>query len=1226
MAKLAAIFERRWLRRTLYAVGATLVVLVLALWLGGPPALRWAIETVGSRELGRTLRAGEIHVNPFTLTVRIADFTIEGAPDESEPLLTIGEVRTNVAPNSIWHRAPVIGSLLIDRIRAHIVRLDAQRFNFSDIVERQLAKPEEEKPPSSEPARFAVNNIDITNSSIHFDDKLRAQTNTLEEIHIAIPFISSLPTDLEIFVKPAFFARLDGQPIEVNGETRPFKESREASVNVKLEGLDVPKYLSFSPVPLKFQVPRGALDADLHVVFRHAAAATAKEPAQAAELLISGPVALREFELVAPTGANARRLLAWRRLGVAIEEYSVFGNRLRLSEVALEAPEVDVTRDAAGRLNWVEFAAAPVASTTSGQAPAPAESAAAKAPPALPFDAAVAALRISDGRVRFTDATAGNFVKQLDAIAIEGHDMSTVAEQPATVKLTAHSAGNETFGAEGEMHIAKRAGKIAVTGKGIDVEALAPYLAAAVRGRIEARVDAGATVEFDAAATPLALRANDINVTARKVLVEGPSELGAKLDVATLAAEGASVDLGAQSVEVPKITIDAPHALVTRLADGSIGWAGLATKSKSPDEAAPGKQAGDAAAGAPAAKPWRVHIAAADLSKGHVQFTDRAINPEVIQEFSALTVKARDITADGSTPAQVDLRGRVGKDGTIAVDGNVRWDQLAATLKIDARNIDLAVTRAYIAKVLNVEFASAEVSTSGALKLATAGAKQTIDYRGDARVANLHLLNPGGSGDLLKWSLLSLERCAVRLGDGLPVIEIGAVALSDFFARVVLSEGGRLNLQDVRETEPSATSEPKPEAKTEAKVDANPASRELPAVIRIGGITLERGNVNYTDNFVKPNYTANLTNFGGTVGAISSDNPALADLDVKAQLDNDAPVQIKGKVNPLAPQLSLDIAASAKGVDLPRFTPYSAKYAGYPITKGKLTLDVTYKVDQGKLTATNKLFLDQLTFGEHVDSPSATKLPVLFAVSLLKNSRGEINLNVPISGSLNDPQFSVGAVIIQVIVNLITKAVTAPFALLASAFGGGEELGYVEFEPGSAVIAESQQQRLTTLAKALNDRPALRLDVIGRVDPDKDTEALRTAKYEAKLRAAKVRDVVRSGGASVDPASIKIDPAERPALIGRVYDAEKLPDKPRNFLGIAKSIPAAEMEKMLLAATTVTPEDLRNLANARSDAVRHELEGTGGVAGDRMFLVEPKLTPEGIKDKGATTRVDFSIK
>lgn len=1193
MAHISFLAHGVWLRRGVYGLAASFVVAVLALWLGAPPVLRWAIETVGAREFGRTLRVGDISVNPFTLTARLSDLVVAGAAGESAPLLAVGAVRVNVSLGSIRHRAPVLDRLTIERASAHIVRLEPQRFNFSDIVERLLARP-----ASDGTARFALHNIEIADSTIRFDDRVRAQVNTLTDIRVAIPFVSSLPADAAILVHPYFFARLDGAPIELKGETLPFGASLETAVNVKLEGLHLPKYLSFSPVRLNFRIASGDLDADLRIVFRRAAAATAEQPARPAELLISGPLALRDFSLDAPVGPSAQRLVAWKRLSAAVDEYSVFTRRLRLRELVLDAPEVAVARDAAGRIDWLEFASTPVATGSSAEPPA----AAARTPA---FDLALAAVRVRDGRLRFVDAAAGGFSKQFDGIALDARDLATLDDKPAALTLSARSADGETFGAEGDVRVVQRTGRLTVDARNVDLRPLAPYLAAFARARFDGRADLDAVVEFDAAQTPPVIRASELGVRARRLRVEGAAELGARLEVASLAVEGGRVDVAGRRVEVRQLTMDAPRAVVTRRADGTIGWAAVTA-------------AGKARAGAAMPAPWRIRVAATGLTRGEMQYIDRGVEPAVAVHITALAATAHNLDTEGSQPAQFDVRARVGKTGSVAAAGNARWNRRAATVRVEARNLDIAALRSYIAARPRAELVSAELSARGTLTVAPApgGAAMTWDYSGDARLTNVHLLNPGGAGDLLKWKSLALDRIALRIGAAAPQIEVGAVTLSDFFARVVLSEQGRLNLQDIVEHAPAAELAAAPAV---AATDSRP-------LVRIRGIMFERGNVNFTDNYVKPNYAANLTGVGGTVGALASDSATPAALALTAKIDDEAPVDVRGHLNPLAPALYLDITGAAKGIDLPRFTSYAAKYAGYPIIQGRLSVDVSYKVEGGKLEATNRLFLEQLAFGERVASPSATDLPVLFAVALLKNSRGEIDINLPISGSLNDPQFSLGAVIVRVIVNLLVKAATAPFALLAAAFGSGEELGYVEFAPGSAALGVAQIRRLDTLAQALADRPELRLEIIGRVDPARDVEGLRRGKYEAKLRAAMLRDRARAGGAPVDPTGTMVDAAERPSLIARVYAEEKIPDKPRNALGFARTIPAPEMERLILANLAVAPEDLRALANARATAVRQHLETQGKIAAERLFLVDPKLTREGIKDKGATTRVDFSLR
>ncbi len=396
-----------------------------------------------------------------------------------------------------------------------------------------------------------------------------------------------------------------------------------------------------------------------------------------------------------------------------------------------------------------------------------------------------------------------------------------------------------------------------------------------------------------------------------------------------------------------------------------------------------------------------------------------------------------------------------------------------------------------------------------------------------------------------------------------------------------------------------------PEACRQA-ADSAPARDPLP--VTIGRVELARGNVNFSDFFVRPNYSANLTDVTGSVTTMSAEQAG--DIAISARVDHTAPVEVSGRIHPFAQQLSLDIRAKARDVDLPPLTPYSVKYAGYGIEKGKLTFDVHYRVENRKLVAENRLVLDQLTFNtQRIDSPTATKLPVLLAVSLLKDMRGVIDIQLPIAGSLDDPKFSVGGLIIQVIVNLIAKAVTAPFALLASAFGGGEELSTVPFAPGSAALDEEAQKRLETLGKALADRPALKLDIGGRADPESDREALRRAAVESAMKHEKMKSLASAGNAPASVDLVTIGAEERVRWLTAAYRESSIKDRPRNVIGMLKELPPAEMEAMLLADAKVDDDALRLLANRRAQAVKDELAAKS-IATERLFLTVPRLSGE----------------
>jgi hypothetical protein len=392
--------------------------------------------------------------------------------------------------------------------------------------------------------------------------------------------------------------------------------------------------------------------------------------------------------------------------------------------------------------------------------------------------------------------------------------------------------------------------------------------------------------------------------------------------------------------------------------------------------------------------------------------------------------------------------------------------------------------------------------------------------------------------------------------------------------------------------------------------------------VTIGRISLANGNIDFTDLFVRPNYSANLTGMTGSIGRLTPDTAG--EVELRGRIDNAGSVEIRGSVNPLASSLFLDLSASARDIDLPRASPYSVKYLGYGIEKGKLSAKVKYRVQDRKLQAENNVVLDQLTFGEKVDSPTATKLPVLFAVALLKDRNGVIDVDMPIGGSLDDPEFSVGGLVLKIIVNIIVKAVTAPFTLLAG-IGGGAELSYLDFAPGRATLEAKALERLGALSKALAERPALKLDVAGRADPQRDAEQLRRDAFERRLKAEKLRETVRGGAAAGAVESVEIAPAEYPKYLLLAYRAADIP-KPRTPAGALRELPAAEMEQLLLSHTQVGEDALRELAMRRAEETKEWLVGPGGIAGERVFVVAPKLGAEGVAPGASASRAEFSLK
>lgn len=753
------------------------------------------------------------------------------------------------------------------------------------------------------------------------------------------------------------------------------------------------------------------------------------------------------------------------------------------------------------------------------------------------------------------------------------------------------------------------------------------------------------------------LQAQDGNLTLAQADVQLPGARHDAIKLGQLTAALTRFDLAARQVTLGDVKIDGLVLPVHRARDGKINLLALAdAKGKTSHAAshAPARShAASTSAHEAAAPAWQWQIGAVTLDKADVSLVDEAAGKRPAKlALAPLNVTLKGLSQDMHKPIDTDVSATLNRRGTLHLSGAVTPQPLKADVQVRTQRLDLAAFEPYLDDKLNAAIASALLSVNGKANVVQGRDNQIkANFRGDATLGDVRVLDRLTSDSFLRWNALTARRLAVAYGEGEPKVSIGGLALSKFYARIIINSNGRLNLQDIvanPQAAPKSLTRAEPGEKTPAPASAPAAAsappavaqaasapgaasgaaaatgQPLPASIDIGGISLQSGNINFTDNFVKPNYTANLTDITGKVGHVGTRTTTPADVVVKGRVDHDAPIDINGKVNPLAPTAFVDLTAKADGVELTHLTPYSAKYTGYPIVKGKLSLDLHYLLDQGKLSANNHIFIDQLTFGDKVESPDALNLPVRLAVSLLKNSRGEIDVTVPVSGSLSDPQFSLGGVIWHAFLNLITKAVTAPFQLLASALGGGgEELSYVAFAPGSAKLTPDDTKKLETLVKALNDRPSLKLDIIGRVDPAQDRDGLRQTRLDHLVKAQKVKAVV-GHGESIDVDSITVEPAEYDKYLEKAYKADKFDGKPKNLIGFTKSIPADQMKALMLKHMTITDQDLRDLANQRAEAVRQWLDGK--IAAGRVFVVAPKLNADGITDKGKTIRVEFSLK
>lgn len=609
---------------------------------------------------------------------------------------------------------------------------------------------------------------------------------------------------------------------------------------------------------------------------------------------------------------------------------------------------------------------------------------------------------------------------------------------------------------------------------------------------------------------------------------------------------------------------------------------------------------------------WAVQIEQFRLNNAAIYFADLTLDDVAPMVVEPLNLTAKNIDIRGNKPLDLKLSARVNEDGVIETEGQLSWSPPTADLNLNLQMVDLVSLQGWVADTLSVLLTSGDFSFQGVVRAEDKPLKVVVS--GQSRLGNFNVIDQGSARDLVRWKYLDIDN--LDFVNNPLKINVDTVKIGNFFARVMLLPDGELNLkQIVRQEKKQVSGDEQIQSTAEKKDDSKP----MP--LRIGKIMLQNGDVDFHDRFVKPNYHANLTGLTGQIGPIHAERSG--SVDIKGRIDGNAPLQIQGDIEPLGSELLLDIVARAKEIDLPPFSPYSGKYVGYTIEKGKLSVDVHYHVEKGTLTAENNVFLDQFTLGKRVDSEEAISAPLELAIALLKNRRGEIDIHLPIKGSIDDPQFSLGGIILDAFINLITRAVTAPFALLGTMLGDGEELSEIDFTPGFAIINPEAESRLQALSDVLKDRPALRLEIAGHIDPVKDREGLKQAILQRQIKARKLSADAKQGKAGGSLTDVVLTPEEYSKYLEIVYKESDF-EKPTNFLGLTKSLPDEDMEQLLITNIQASDDDMQELAQDRALAAQNWLMKKGDISGDRLFVlgIQKNIASE----NGEGHRVEFILK
>jgi Domain of Unknown Function (DUF748) len=909
------------------------------------------------------------------------------------------------------------------------------------------------------------------------------------------------------------------------------------------------------------------------------------------------------FALDEPSGAA---LLKFDQLDVNFELSSLARWAWTFAEIRLTNPFVRVERDASAQLNLMALAGP-------NDAAAPVDEPAGPVPRVL-----VQHFVLQGGRADVVDRAARTPLETSIGpinIAIDGlttlpdrvgaQEVNFDTERGGHVKWTGNVAF-EPFRSEGHATLSSA-----------PLAKLSAYLPAELALVI---ADGAATMNFDysvsrppegltAAVRNFAFELRDLKVDRTGAGEQNPTNL---MSLDALRVGGGELAWPQRTIAVAEVALEAPSIALSRAADGRFVWEQLMASTVPSEAGAPlesvaaAPAAPEAPSSAAEALPWSVNLARLSIADGVMKFTDQSNTPAADFGVSALNASLESVSLndDAAFPLHVDFTvdggGKVAANGTLTLLPALRVDVAA-----EVTGVALPLAQPYVAAATNVVIEAGTLDLKGQL---VSTPDESLAFDGVIGVQDLNVLGEATDARLIGWKQLTLDGLAVRLDAA--HAEIASVALDEPYGRVHIAKDGTLNLARVlRPDEPAqgqASGDPVPAAEAptaETTPAAETTAEQKPWSMKVGRFRMRNGATDYRDENLPIPFAVAIHTLNGEMGAFDATSRSTTKLKLEGQVGEFGIARITGNLQPLDVTKNSTVDAYFENISMPDASPYAIRFAGHKIGSGKLDLKMSYRLEDGRLNGQHDIVLRDFALGEKVDYPDALNLPYGLLISLLKGPDGNIDVELPVEGDLNDPTFRIGGVIAKALVNLLTKIVTSPFRLLGSLVGLGasEQFDQVGFPPGRADLAPPEREKIAKLAQALVQRPQLILHVPGVLDPVADAAALREAQVTERVEAAVAGGDQAARRKVLEQMIVATIPGEPLAGLEEQFTVAAVEGQPATLDELAY---LNELQGRLIAAEPLAPDALASLAAQRGAAVRDSVLGDPAVTAERVSVAE----------------------
>ena len=966
-----------------------------------------------------------------------------------------------------------------------------------------------------------------------------------------------------------------------------------------------------------------------------------------------GAVRIQPFKLqlevrdVTFPDADGQPMLSLRRFMVDFQLSSLWHRAYVFREVAIEAPGIRTVVRPDGVVNLADLS------------PQPATPPPPKEESPLPV-IWIQSLAVTEGRLEYVDlARRERYSEVFRSVAFALKDFKTTKEG-GDFRFSAQSDANERFDWKGRFGLAPQInsqGEFALAA--LQAAGIAKFLGDALPFGITAgTIDVAGSYRV-ALGEQLAL-----NLQLPKVTLSGMALRARGVDADWITVPGLelaniAVAMPEQSVAIEALTVTGLRAQAWTLPDGSMNLAQLfapplPVASAPPPSAAPQKD-------------WTLQLGSVDVKGAAVDLEDRMQAPIKRFAINPVNLHMEHASLDLARPIPVRMDATINGHALLKLSGTLAPDPLVADLDVSLAKASMIFLQPYVLPVADLTIRDGTLAASGKLQLRPAGGHAPqLSFSGETTIDRFKSIDNAEKQDFINFGRLQVQK--IRFTVAPDLLKIDRILLREPYARVIVSREEILNISAVLNPQGAALARQEWRAKQERLASETPAAekarekqeqalkqqaekaekekkalakstRPAPAPaatahaaaepelfpIRIRELRIESGRMNFSDYSVPPEFTADVQDLHGTVTDMSSARDARSKVDLTGSLGEFSPVTIAGELQPFEFDHYTDMGLKFDNISLPLFNPYSGRFAGYSIAKGKLFTEFHYLVQDRALKASHKIRIEQLEWGEATAGKGEATLPVKFATWLLKDSHGVIDLDVPVTGSLDDPKLRIGPIVWQIIKNLIVKAVSAPFKLLGSLFKGAEEAQFVDFAPGSAGVEPQVAGQLATLAKGLVEKQGIRLEVPAGISADLDQPALVEQKFQEQLSAVLAQNLHRKEDDTTPLPALASLPQDRQidvltALVRKQTGAApEIPKPPAPPEGASRADARALRETAAIdylqtearSRLAATDADFDALGAARATAIQHALLTDTGLDPARVFITKNgKVSPK----------------